>query len=146
MSVIINVTAASQATNNATSLDNGKVLDNVGNGGTTSNTNTRMSTTSILVAKMVASQMTNYMTSNVGKWTGNSHNQVMINNAQELVGLGIMAYANPMLAIASVGVKITTTVLNNRYEQKLERKESQQRLARLGYNNSREMVGMKHGN
>ena len=72
----------------------------------------------IAVATMIGTQAFSYMTSNVGKWTGSTRTQQNVNNALELVSIGAMAYANPLVAVAYVGINIAKTAIDNNYEQK----------------------------
>lgn len=72
----------------------------------------------LAVASMVATQSFNYMTSNVGKWTGSTRTQTNINNVMQAVSIGAMAYINPLLAVANVGINLGTTALNTAYEQR----------------------------
>lgn len=69
------------------------------------------------VASMVANQTFSYMTSNVGKWTGSSRMQTNINNAQQLVSIGAMAYVSWPVALAYVGLNVATTAMDTAYEQ-----------------------------
>lgn len=73
---------------------------------------------SLAVASMVTSQTFNYMTSNIGKWTGSTARQNAVNNVMQLVGIGAMAYVSPAIAIANVGINLATTSLDTAYEQK----------------------------
>jgi hypothetical protein len=73
---------------------------------------------SLAVASMIGSQAFNYMTSNVGKWTGSSAKQQQVNNAMQLVSIGAMAYVSPALAIANVGINLATTAMDTAYEQR----------------------------
>ena len=72
----------------------------------------------IAIATMIGTQAFSYMTSNVGKWTGSTRTQTAVNNALELVSIGAMAYANPLVAVAYVGINIAKTAIDNNYEQK----------------------------
>ena len=72
----------------------------------------------IAVATMVGSQAFSYMTSNVGKWTGSTRTQTVVNNMMELVSIGAMAVASWPMAIACVGVNIAKTAIDTNYEQK----------------------------
>lgn len=76
---------------------------------------------SLAVASMVASQSFNYMTSNVGKWTGSTRKQTQINNAMQLVSIGAMAYVSPAIAIANVGINLATTAMDTAYEQEWDK-------------------------
>lgn len=72
----------------------------------------------LAVATMIAQQTFNYMTSNVGKWTGSTQKQTAINNAMQLVSIGAMAYVSPIVAVANVGINLATTAMDTAYEQK----------------------------
>lgn len=74
--------------------------------------------TSMAIATMVGSQAFSYMTSNVGKWTGSTRSQIAVNNVMEIVSIAAMAYVNPAMAIASVGINIAKTAIDTSYEQK----------------------------
>jgi hypothetical protein len=76
---------------------------------------------SLAVASMIGSQAFNYMTSNVGKWTGSTQKQNQVNNAMQLVSIGAMAYVSPALAIANVGINLATTAMDTAYEQRWDR-------------------------
>ena len=85
-----------------------------------------------------------YGLSNVGKWTGNSHYQSMVNGATEIVGIGIMAMANPYAAAAAVVVKASTTVLNGKFDEYVQGLKSTRELTRAGYSSIDEVIGVKH--
>ena len=72
----------------------------------------------LAVASMVASQTFNYMTSNVGKWTGSTRLQTGVNNAMQVFSIGAMAYISPAIAIANVGINLATTAIDTAYEQR----------------------------
>ena len=72
----------------------------------------------LAVATMIAQQTFNYMTSNVGKWTGSTRKQTAINNTMQLVSIGAMAYVSPVVAVANVGINLATTAMDTAYEQK----------------------------
>lgn len=72
----------------------------------------------LAVATMIAQQTFNYMTSNVGKWTGSTRIQTGVNNALQLVSIGAMFKVSPAVAVANIGVNLATTAMNTAYEQK----------------------------
>lgn len=72
----------------------------------------------LAVATMIVQQTFNYMTSNVGKWTGSTRLQTAINNTMQLVSIGAMAYVSPVVAVANVGINLATTAMDTAYEQK----------------------------
>lgn len=73
---------------------------------------------SLAVATMIAQQTFNYMTSNIGKWTGSTRLQTGVNNTMQLVSIGAMAYVSPVVAVANVGINLATTAMDTAYEQK----------------------------
>lgn len=98
------------------------------------------------VALMLGKQTVSYATSNIGKWTGDSHNQVIVNNVNDLVGIGMMAVVNPFIALASTAFRIGTTAIDYSYESRLNRLESERKLARGGFSSSGEAIGFRRGN
>ena len=72
----------------------------------------------LAVATMIAQQTFNYMTSNVGKWTGSTRKQTGVNNAMQVFSIGAMAYVSPVIAVANVGINLATTAMDTAYEQK----------------------------
>ncbi|MCM1556754.1 MAG: hypothetical protein NC087_04390 [Anaeroplasma bactoclasticum] len=101
-------------------------------------------TAAIAAGVMVGRQAMSYVTSNVGKWTGNSQNQVMANNVMEGMGLIIAAIQSLPLAVAMAGIRIGSTALNNYEENYLDNKRVEQASARAGYRNYNEAKGTKH--
>ena len=83
-------------------------------------------------ASMIGSQALNYTTSNVGKWTGDSRKQKQINNMNQMVALGMMAYANPYVAIAVTAINIGTTAMDEAYERKWDARKSNLAKSRAG--------------
>ena len=76
------------------------------------------SSKALAVASMVAQQSFNYMTSNIGKWTGSTEKQTRVNNAMQTVAITSMFYISPAVAVASVGINIATTAMDTAYEQR----------------------------
>lgn len=91
------------------------------------------------IATLIATQTFNYMTSNVGKWTGSQARQNTINKLTTAGGLAIAVYANPYVALAAAAVKIGTTAFDNYYENKWDKRESDQARAKAG-----ELKGRRH--
>ena len=116
--------ATTQTTNGAVTsnniIKNNKVKEN--------NDNSQ----ALAIASMVASQSFNYMTSNVGKWTGSTQKQTAISNTMQLVGIGAMAYINPLIAIANVGMNLATTAMDTAYEQKWDKYQTEYNKRRVG--------------
>jgi hypothetical protein len=86
----------------------------------------------LAVASMIGSQSFSYMTSNVGKWTGSTKIQTNISNVVQLSSVGAMAYVNPALAIANVGVNLATTAMNTAYEQRWDSYSKEYAKKRVG--------------
>lgn len=97
----------------------------------------------LAIATMLAKQSFSYVTSNIGKWTGNSHNQAIINNATDIIGLGILAYINPAVAAATVALRFTTTALDQAWEDRVNSLTTQRTLARQGFNSVGEAIGYR---
>lgn len=95
------------------------------------NENKKMSK-ALMGASMIGSQALNYTTSNVGKWTGDSRAQKQINNVNQVVALGMMAYVNPYVAIATMAINVGTTALDEAYERKWDTRKSNLAKARAG--------------
>lgn len=84
------------------------------------------------LAVMTVRRSVNYLTSNIGKWTGNSQNQSFINNAKQVVGYGIAFAANPILGALSMGFDAVTTAIDTSYEQYWNNYKSEQARVRNG--------------
>lgn len=97
----------------------------------------------IIGAAVVGKQILNYTTSNIGKWTGNSHNQQIVNDVKEMVGYGMLFAANPIAALASFGFRIATTAIDDAWENRRNEQASQRRLARAGFSSSGEAIGFR---
>lgn len=104
----------------------------------------RASQKAISIAAMIGQQSFSYITSNVGKWTGNQRNQTVVNNIVQLGSLAAMTYVSPGLALATIGMSLATTAADTAYEQKWDRINSEQALARVGYNSIKEITGRRH--
>ena len=79
-------------------------------------TQTKKDSQVMVVAGMVASRSFNYITSNVGKWTGNSRNQETVNNIRQVVSLGASAVVSPWLTLAMAGMQLGTTAMDTSYQ------------------------------
>ncbi len=97
----------------------------------------------IATASMIASGAFNYMTSNVGKYTGNSHYQNVVNNIQQGINLVAMAFVNPYLAIGAVAVQGITYALDENFRRRQESVELGQARARAGYSNQSAVVSRR---
>lgn len=95
------------------------------------------------VALMLGRQSINYATSNVGKWTGNSHYQAVVNNVNDAVGIGILAVVNPLVALAATAFRIGTTAIDSWYTNRENRIASERKLARAGFSSSGEAIGYR---
>ncbi len=85
---------------------------------------------------MVAQGMFNYATSNVGKYTGNSHYQNITNTIQQGVNTVAMAIVNPYLALGNLALQGVTYALNYSFERKMESISVNQARARAGYSST----------
>ena len=97
----------------------------------------------LAIATMLAKQSFNYATSNIGKWTGNSHNQAIVNNATDMISLGILAFVNPGVAIATAAFRIGTTAIDSAWERKQNQLAEERALARAGFTSRGEALGYR---
>lgn len=95
----------------------------------------------MVVAGMVASRSFNYITSNVGKWTGNSRNQETVNNIRQVASLGASAVVSPWLTLAMSGMQLGTTAIDTSYQLKLDEINARGRRLRAGYSDDNTIIG-----
>lgn len=95
----------------------------------------------MVVAGMVASRSFNYITSNVGKWTGNSRNQETVNNIRQVSSLGASAVVSPWLTLAMSGMQLGTTAIDTSYQLKLDEINARGRRLRAGYSDDNTIIG-----
>lgn len=88
----------------------------------------------------VAKSISNQVLSNVGTYTGNSHNQTKVNNVMQGVGLGMLAYANPYAAIATAAIQVGSTIYQENRRQKMETISMSNARARNGYSDSKSIL------
>lgn len=88
--------------------------------------------TSAAIAMLGLQRTTSYVTSNVGKWSGNSKNQTFVNNAMKVVTYGAMAYVNPYIALAAIALDVGTQAIDYGYQRYWEQKSEAQSQARAG--------------
>lgn len=103
----------------------------------------KASSKGLAIASMIGSRAFSYVTSNVGKWTGDSRKQTAVNNLMQVGSMAALAYVSPVIAIATVALNATTTAIDTSIEQKWDKKQSQQNQARAGYNSKNELVGRR---
>lgn len=88
--------------------------------------------TTMILAVTSAKKSASYLMSNVGKYSGNHKNQVMIDNISRVVGYGIAFAANPALGALTMGFDAITTAIDNMWDRKWDTARSQQAKARAG--------------
>jgi hypothetical protein len=81
---------------------------------------------------MVAMRSINYVTSNVGKWTGSTRNQQVVNNVKQLIGYGVAFAVNPILGAVTVALDGVTNALDYAYERKWEKIRVEQAQVKTG--------------
>ena len=94
--------------------------------------NNKQKSNAAVVAKMIALRSVNYATSNVGKWTGNSNNQAIVNNIKQGIGYAVAFSINPVLGAISVGLDAASYALDYAYERKWEQIRVQQAQVKYG--------------
>ena len=80
----------------------------------------------------IAMQTANYVTSNIGKWSGRQQTQTTINNAKRVAGYGMALAANVWLGLAVIAVDGATSIADYMYDRKWEQIRSNQAKARNG--------------
>jgi len=132
--------AGNVATNNTTNnLENNPITNQGGNytpnliNNNPQAKQSALKTASITMATMMAQQTISYALSNVGQWTGNQQNQLMVNNIQQAAGIGMMAVVNPWLTAATVGINLATTAIDEAFRKSQESVVLSQARARAGY-------------
>jgi hypothetical protein len=88
--------------------------------------------TAQILAVSTAKRSISYLTSNVGKYSGNSRNQTIMNNITKMAGYAVAFAVNPALGAATVALDSITYGINLAYEQKMDRIRSNQAKARAG--------------
>lgn len=104
-------------------------------------TQTKKDSQVMVIAGMVASRSFNYITSNVGKWTGNSRNQETVNNFRQVASLGASAVVSPWLTLAMAGMQLGTTAMDTSYQLKLDEVNARGRRLRAGYSDDNTILG-----
>ena len=104
-------------------------------------TQTKKDSQVMVVAGMVASRSFNYITSNVGKWTGNSRNQETVNNIRQVASLGASAVVSPWLTLAMAGMQLGTTAMDTSYQLKIDEINARGRRLRAGYSDDNTILG-----
>lgn len=91
-------------------------------------------TNSMLVAAgaMVAMRSVSYATSNIGKWTGNSRNQQVVNDVQKGLSYAMAFAANVYVGIATVAFDVGSTAINSAFDRYWQEKASEQARAKFG--------------
>ena len=154
MAVVINIKIGSEATDelqNNTMETGVTATENTQENILLSNTskenkvskNTSKKINAIAFASMVATRSFDYLTSNVGKWTGDHRNQTNINNAMQALSLAALFKISPLAAAADIGLNLAMTAIDNRYEDFWENKRLSQMQKSAGYNSSAEIIGRK---
>ena len=88
--------------------------------------------TAQILAVTTAKKSVSYLASNVGKYSGNQRNQILVNNVSKLAGYGIAFAANPALGAATMAFDAVITGIDSWWEQKWDKARSQQAKARAG--------------
>ena len=71
-----------------------------------------------MIALSVAKRSVSYVTSNIGKWSGNSRNQNAMNNISKVAGYGMALAVNPYLGMAAIAMDGITYALDYAWENK----------------------------
>ena len=84
------------------------------------------------IATMTAMRSISYVSSNIGKWTGNSQYQAMADTVQRGLGYGAAFAANVYVGLATVALDAGTTAIDYMYERYWQDAQTRQAVARSG--------------
>lgn len=85
-----------------------------------------------ILAVTSAKRSISYLTSNVGKYSGNARNQTLVNNVSKVIGYGIAFAVNPILGAVTMGFDAITTGIDSVWEMKWDKARAEQAKARAG--------------
>lgn len=84
------------------------------------------------IATMTAMRSISYVSSNIGKWTGNSQYQAAVDVVQRGLGYGAAFAANVWVGLATVALDAGTNALDYMYEKHWQDIQTRQAEARAG--------------
>lgn len=79
-----------------------------------------------------AKSTANYVTSNIGTWTGNQYAQKKADQTMKIIGMAAMVAANPALGIANIALQGTFDIIDTVIQRRWERKDYERQMARYG--------------
>ena len=88
--------------------------------------------TAQILAVTTAKKSVSYLASNVGKYSGNQRDQILVNNVSKVIGYGVAFAVNPALGAATMAFDAVITGIDNWWEQKWDKARTQQAKARAG--------------
>ena len=100
--------------------------------------NSMTKTAGQMVALSVAKRTATYLVSNVGKYSGNSRNQVVANDVAKMVGYGFAFKSNPYITITAMTLDAVISGVDYAFEREWDKIRSDQAKARAG-----EVVGFR---
>ena len=84
------------------------------------------------VGAMIAMRTISYSTSNIGKWTGNSRNQQVVNDVEKGIGYGVALAANVYVGLAAIAFDVGSTAINSSVDNYWQTQAAEQARAKFG--------------
>lgn len=94
----------------------------------------------IAAGTAILTKTIDYTTSNIGKWTGNSQKQQVVNNIKELFGVGMAFAVNPVLGGINLALSVGTRAIDEQWRLQMEQKNLSQLRARNGYTDTKSIL------
>lgn len=85
-----------------------------------------------------------YVSSNIGRYTGNTSNQTKFNNIMQGIQFGSMALFSPTLAFTTLAIQGVSWALDENYRVRTERVQLSQSQARAGYTSTKDIVSRRN--
>lgn len=74
----------------------------------------------VVLGTQIAKQATNYASSRVGEWTGNTQTQRMIDLSGQIATYGVAIAINPAIGLTMLGISVGTNVIDYFYNRSKE--------------------------
>lgn len=90
----------------------------------------------MMVAQTIAMGAFKHATSNIGKYSGDTTKQTMVDNVSTMVETGAMFMVNPLLGAANLGMRLATSAIDENFRKKQAEVNLNQARMRAGYTDS----------
>ena len=110
-----------------------------------SDTSSGLKTAGAIAAGVMLANTAKNMTVNHIQYqtSGRSSNKRAFETVSEIANVGMIAYSNPYMAAAVVGIKIANEAIDHNRTMRIDKREQRQSLAKAGYSSQNEMLGRR---